>query len=64
MSDAHPDRAACPTCRALAYELADALDDAADLRRRCAALLKSLSAWNESAALALRRDAERLERAK
>jgi hypothetical protein len=59
---AGPSTTSCPTCRALARELADALDDAADLRKRSAALLEALSAWNESAALALRRDAERLER--
>jgi hypothetical protein len=57
-----PNVSGCATCRALALELADALDDAADLRKRCAALLEALSAWNESAAVALRRDAGRLER--
>jgi hypothetical protein len=61
-SETRPKETGCATCRTLAVELADALDDAADLRKRCAALLESLSAWNESAALALRRDAARLER--
>jgi len=46
----------CPRCSAYARELAEALEDRAELRARCADLLEALREWDEAAALTLRRD--------
>lgn len=43
----------CERCETLERELAETLDQLADSRVRCAALLESLAAWNEAGARVL-----------